>query len=737
MQRRSHRLIALAALGGSISLALLFVALEPPAARAVSTRSFVIDDAASFAAGELHHAAVRSDGEVRVSVGLERIAMPPEVSLVYSAARGPDGALYLGTGDDGRIYRLAGEVVTLFSETRQLLVTALAMGEGGVLYAGTIPEGRIYAIDTTGPRAGQARELVRPGASGVSDASAATPATTPAPADAASPAATAPSDTAVESIWDLAWDPARRRLYAATGPHGQVFAIDPAGHADLVWDAAAAHVMSLALDADGTLYAGTSDDALVARITAPGRAEIAWDFPGNEVTALAVRDGVLYVAANEMPEPPAVSPPPTKRTATGTRAARPRPGRGRVWTLGSDGRVERVFAHEDGHVTRLSAGDRGVVYAALGYEGRVVRIEPDRSSAVWIDVDERQVLAMDLAGASPFIATGDGAAVYRIRSERPDAPSWTSRVLDAEHLARWGRIVWRGSGTLRVETRSGNVERPDETWSAWSAPMTTPGPVRSPPARFLQVRVSFAADPAAVLRALEVYYLPQNQRPVLTEVGLKARKRGPDADGSSPPSTSPSLGLTWKVDNVDGDRIRYRLRFREETQTVWRDILRDSEVLTATEYAWNTASLPDGWYVVEVEASDEPSNPDPYVLRSRASSEPILVDNTPPEVLDLAVNGARITGRARDGMGPIARLEIAIDGGEYRLVFPVDDLFDTREERFAVDLTMLSGLARPLNPGSHIASVRAYDAAGNQASAEIGFVFAPTPTQTPPQRRPR
>lgn len=727
MQRRSQRILTLV-LAATLASVAIVAATDP--VLAVATRSFEIDDAASFAQGELHHAAVRSAGEVVASVGLERVALPPEVGVVWSWSRGDDGALYLGTDDHGRVYRLSGERVEVFAETQQMLVSAMAMGEGGVLYVGTMPEGRIYAIPTTGAQAGQLRELARPGAP------ATPPAPTPAPADAASPAAEAPPDTSAESVWDLVWDARRRRLYAATGPHGQVFAIDAQGRADLYWDAPAAHVMSLALAPDGTLYAGTSDDAVVARITGPGRAEIAWDFPGNEITALAFRDGMLAVGANEFSDPPSAPTPPTKRSATAARAARPRPGKGRVWTLGADGRAERVWAQEEGHVTRIQIADGGVIHAALGAEGRVVRVERDRTSSVWIDVDERQILAMDLTGAAPFVATGDGAAVYRVRNDRPADPTWTSKVLDAELVSRWGQLVWRGRGDLRVQTRSGNTERPDETWSAWSAPMTSPGPVRSPAARFLQVRASFEDDGSAVLRALQVYYLPQNQRPVLSDVGLKARttKRAPDVDPTAPPAPSPNLGLTWKVENVDGDRLRYRLRFREETQTVWREILRDSETLSTTEYTWSTAALPDGFYVIEVEATDELSNPDAYVLRSTATSEPILVDNTPPEVIELASNGTRVRGRARDGMGPIARIEIAIDGGEWRMIFPDDDLLDTRDERFEIDVTTLSGLARPLAPGSHLASVRAFDAAGNQASAETTFQIAAPPV-APAARR--
>ncbi len=689
------RALALLALTSSLAVVLILVFGE--VASAVSTRSFVLDDAASLAAGELHHVAVRSDGRVTASVELTRIAMPDDVPIVWSWARAGD-ALFVGTGDDGRIYRVRGESIELFAETHQLLVSSLAMGDSGVLYAGTLPEGRIYAIDTTAAAGTAPRELIRP--------------------------------DAAEHVWALAWDAPRHRLFAGTGPEGRVYAITgvtgagPAT-ADVFWDSVATHVMSLALAPDGSLYAGTSDDAIVVHITSPGHAETVFDFPGNEITALALANGVLAVAANEFPDPPAVTPAPTKRSATASRAARARPGRGRLYTVGVDGRAERVWSNDDGHITRLQLASDGTIWVALGVDGRVVRVAPDRSSAVWIDVDEREVLAMDLLSTSaPFIATGDGAALYRVGSGAPRTASWTSRVLDASFAARWGQLRWRGTGTLRFSTRSGDTERPDDTWSAWSSPMTSEGPIRSPSARFLQIRAELDADPAATILAVSAYYLPENQRPVVSDVVIKARtsKRGADVDGDAPDAPSPLLGLAWKIDNTDSDRIRYRLRFREESQTVWREMLRDSETLTALEYQWSTAAVPDGYYVVSVEASDELSNPDALTLRSTSESEPLLVDNHPPSVTGLALSGGRVRGTASDSLGPVARLEAAIDGGEWRVVFPDDDLLDTRDEAFSIDVSSLP-------PGSHIVAVRAIDAAGNQTAAEITVTVAAAPTR--------
>lgn len=694
------RALALLALTSALALALVFVFDE--VAAAVSTRSFVLDDATSLAAGELHQVAVRSDGRVSASVELTRVAMPDDVPIVWSWARAGD-ALFLGTGDDGRIYRVRGESIELFAETHQLLVSALAMGDGGVLYAGTLPEGRIFAIDTAAAAGTAPREVVRP--------------------------------DAAEHVWSLAWDAPRHRLFAATGPEGRVYAITGAGltsaapaTADVFWDSVASHVMSLALAPDGSLYAGTSDDAIVVHITSPGHAETVFDFPGNEITSIALANGLLAIAANEFPDPPAVSAPPTKRSATASRAARARPGRGRIYTIGVDGRAERVWANEDGHVTRLQLGTDGTIWAGLGVDGRVVRVSPDRTSAVWIDVDEREVLAMDLLSTTaPFVATGDGAALYRVGSGAPRAASWVSRVLDASFAARWGQLHWRGSGTLRFSTRSGDTERPDETWSEWSSAMTTEGPIRSPGARFLQIRAELA-DASATILAVSAYYLPENQRPVVSDVAIKARptKRAPDVDADAPDAPTPMLGLAWKIDNTDSDRIRYRLRYREEGQTIWRDMLRDSETLTALEYQWSTAAVPDGYYVVSVEASDELSNPDALTLRSTSESEPLLVDNHPPSVTGLAFVGGRVRGTATDSLGPVARLEAAIDGGEWRVVFPEDDLLDTRDESFSIDVSSLPA-------GSHIVAVRAIDAAGNQTSAEL-TVTASGPAAV---RRPR
>ncbi|MEM9192398.1 MAG: hypothetical protein AAGF12_24700 [Myxococcota bacterium] len=674
MTNTQTRILLAAALG--LAVAVLAIVAIQGSADAISTRSFVLDDAASLAAGELDGTAVHSNGSVTAGAAVRRIPFD-EVPVAWCFARGRNGTAYIGTGSDGKIYRLAGDALTEFAETGQLVVTAIAVADDGTVFAGTLPEGRIYRIDPQG----QVSELVQP--------------------------------DGAEHIWSLVWDEARNRLFAATGSDGKVFAIDRQGRAEVYWDSDAGHVMALALDPEGVLYAGTDGDALVVRIRAPGRAEVVYDFPGNEITALAVRDGVLAVAANEFPAPP-----PTSSKATKATTRRPNPGKGRLFRVEADGRTRRIYRNDNGHFTSVQIADDGTVYAGSGKDGRVYRVAPDETSSTWIDVDERQVLGIDLVGNDPMFITGDAAAVYRVVGDRSEASVWTSKALDARFLARFGNLNWRGEGGITFQTRSGNREAPDDTWSEWSQPMNSPGPVRSPAGRFLQIRARFPADGTGTIRAVTAYYLPQNQRARVHSVGFapaKAKNKNKNkGSGTGLPSPSSRYKLSWKVQNDDEDRLRYRLRYREEGQSVWRDMLRESEILTKNQHTWETSAVPDGYYVVEVAASDELENPAGRAEISNAQSEPLLIDNHAPRIEGLQVRGTVVSGRAIDGLGPISRLEFAVDGGEWQLFFPQDDLFDSPEERFEVDVG-------PLEPGSHIVAVRAYDAGGNPVTGEVSL----------------
>lgn len=653
MKRKLLSLVALT----SITSASLFFVVSP--VDAVATRHFTLDNAASLSAGELDGTMVHSQGHITVGVSVARTELEG-ATLAYSVVRADDGTIYVGTGDAGQIFRIRGGDVSLFAETGQLMVSSLAIS-GGTLYAGTLPEGRIFKIARND---GAIEELARP--------------------------------EGAEHVWDLVHHDGR--LYAATGPEGKVFAIDAQGRSQEYFDADDTHVLSLALDGD-VIYAGTSDDSLVYRLRGPGQAEVVYDFPGTEVTAIAARDGMLAVVANEMPAP--------RTTSSKTKATSRRNGKGRLWRVDTDGRTERLHHRDAGHFTSVAIDANGTIYVGGGKDGQIFRVGTDRNVATWADVDERQVLDIDASGDQPVFVTGDSAAVYRTSQATPQQAIWTSKALDASYQARWGQLTWRGEGRVEFQTRSGNTEEPDDTWTDWSAAARTPGPVRSPSSRFIQVRARLTND--AVVRAVQVYYLPQNQRTVINSIGLKTKA---SKVRDALPSPSSSYELVWKVSNPDEDALRYRLRYRQEDQQRWRAMFREDVQHTKAAYTWDTSGLPDGWYVIEVEASDELANPEALTLRTTRQSEPVLIDNHPPRLENVAYRNGRIIGRAVDTLGPIARLEVAIDGDAWRPILSSDQLLDTADERFEAQLP-------PLEAGEHIIAVKATDAGGNWASTEV------------------
>ncbi|MBW2548981.1 MAG: hypothetical protein JRE82_17540 [Deltaproteobacteria bacterium] len=209
------------------------------------------------------------------------------------------------------------------------------------------------------------------------------------------------------------------------------------------------------------------------------------------------------------------------------------------------------------------------------------------------------------------------------------------------------------------------------------------------------MRAKLPKGHSAVLRAVELFYLPQNQRARVSDVqGTRPPpKRGEPARQPLPPTTL--LNLNWKVTKPDSDTLRYRIDYREEGQMTWREMFGEDTNLTDA-----------------IEASDELSNPDRLTLRSSAVSEPIRVDNHPPRIEHLKVRRGRVQGRVVDDMGPVARIQLSIDATPWRDVFPTDSLLDSRSEGFDLPVG-------DLPRGAHIVAVRAFDASGNQANREI------------------
>ena len=681
---------ALAAFVAAVSLAAGVSLLAAGPAAAVGTRSFLLTSLDDFKGGDLTGVSVDSSGNVRAGLNLGSLPIP-EASSVWSSALLGDGTVLLGTGSEGKIFRVGGGKAELAATTGQMAVSSMAVAWNGEVIAGTFPEGKLFKVPA-GQKGGSAEQLLAlPGA---------------------------------EDVWSLAYDAKNKVLYAATGPKGELFRIDQAGKAQVYYKSDDAHLVSVAVAEDGTVYAGSNGKALLYKITGPGRATVLYDFDADDVKAIAVapanQGGAVYAIANKYNEG-FVSP---KRNKTGTPGPQPakagKPGKGLLMRFAREGIAEQMLEDDESHYTSLTLGDDGMPFVGTGAEGRLYTVDENHLERLVADTEERQIGAVMMAGKRRYVVGSDPVVFHEVKGVGGADAVWTSKVLDAGLRASFGRLTWRSTTPIELSTRTGNTATPDTTWSGWTPPLTAPGVPRATPARYTQIRARWSRDPAAALRDVGLYFVTDNARTIITSIEASQRssgktlKQGVQASGGELTRPTSTVKITWKVDNADQDEMRYRLFYRLDNEATWRPMQKPSDKLTRADYEWDTSSLPEGTYRIMVEASDELANPPDRVQKHSLISGAILVDNTPPVFKSLDLKGRRLVGEVVDGVGPIARLEVSIAGtDEWRPLFPRDGVFDEAAEPFDADISAL------VPPGSHLVAVRAYDAAGNVVSRNV------------------
>src|SRR5262249_15383920 len=117
-----------------------------------------------------------------------------------------------------------------------------------------------------------------------------------------------------------------------------------------------------------------------------------------------------------------------------------------------------------------------------------------------------------------------------------------SATLDAKRIARFGRVLWRGAaggGKVALETRSGNCDPPDTTWSAWSAGRADDGGVRiaAPPARCVLWRTRLAGGEPSV-ESVEASWRETNLPPRIDDLVVAPQGQG-FREGELLPRTEP------------------------------------------------------------------------------------------------------------------------------------------------------------------------------------------------------
>src|SRR5215510_10846501 len=219
-----------------------------------------ISSRADLLRGEARGVSITDTGLITLAPSANEV-FNTEQAYVWSSAIDSSGNVFLGTGHDGKLFRVTPDGKgTLLYKASELDVTALAIAGDGAIFAATSPDGKVYRVTADGK-------------------------------------AEVYFDPADKYIWSLAVMK-DGSLAVGTGDNGKLYRVRTAGakpENSLLIDTNQTHVMSLAVTAQGDLIAGTDPGGLVLRISPEGKAFALYDASLREVHALApAADGSIY-----------------------------------------------------------------------------------------------------------------------------------------------------------------------------------------------------------------------------------------------------------------------------------------------------------------------------------------------------------------------------------------------------------------------------------------------------------
>ncbi|MCK7476432.1 MAG: hypothetical protein M0C28_01725 [Candidatus Moduliflexus flocculans] len=351
------------------------------------------------------------------------------------------------------------------------------------------------------------------------------------------------------------------------------------------------------------------------------------------------------------------------------RVRRRRRGTGALYRITADGLAKRLWVSEDEMIyTLLYREADGKVLFGTGGQGRIYAVDREERVALLLQQSSEQVYQLAPLDSKIYVLSNNPCYFGLLLPEQRFAGEYTSPVLDARTPASWGRLVWDAAvaagASVQLQSRSGNTNEPNATWSDWSPFYgKTEEQVLSPKSRYLQVKVTLRTQTgksSPVFDRLAVFYLQSNVAPSVSrleflrpnEVYLKlpdqddvilgVERNAPEAPGKKD-ELRVSLGyrkserkgfqtVVWDAADENGDTLRYSLAMKKDGEAEWRVLEPD---WTEPIYAFDTLSFPDGTYLLRLTASDAPSNPSGLELKADKTSPAFVIDNSLPVVKGL------------------------------------------------------------------------------------------------------
>lgn len=686
-----------------------------------------------FERGKTKGVSINGYGEIQLSPEMQEL-YKMDMPNVWSAVSDNQGNFFIAGGNESKVFKIdPDQKVSTYFEPGEKQIYALAVDGQGALFVATSPDGEIIKVSANGK--GDSENSVF-------------------------------FDPEEIYIWSMLVDK-QNNLYVATGEKGNIYKVDRSGKAELFYESDDAHIRKMIFDNDGSIVAGTSNQGLVLRVNAQGRAFVLYDSPLVEMSAIVQddKDRIYFAVAGESSVQRGVQTAPPSQTnpqnieraekdedvlelpVQSISASRPPRGgkkNSELYRIDSDGTVRKIWTPRQDRIFALTIDKSGNIIAGAGEPGRLYSVTPVGDVTLLNELEELQVTELVTnADNRIVVCTSNTGKVYALSEHFYKKGEYVSDVIDASVTAHWGAIDWEAespAGTQLVfHTRSGNTEKPGKSWSGWSAPLTHQNgqEIPSPPARFMQYKAEFTtkkSQNSAVLKEVSFSYLQKNLAPEIRKITVhKPGDYYPESvkqaveNHLSKNSLSKNGGMennrpgrkifrkgartvSWQANDGNQDDLEFDLFYKGSDENSWKSLVQNFH---GSLYSWDSELLPDGRYFIKVVAADDVSNPPETVLTSEKISQPFKVDNTGPQVSEITYRSqnksVKIAFVVKDALTSVRKVEYGFNADNWKLIFPVDGICDSKVEKFEIEVSSLV-------EGSNTIVIKAEDRNGN-----IGF----------------
>ena len=671
----------------------------------VVPQKWILINFGDFLSGKFEGISVTYDGVLSLSPK-DEVFEGPDEEFYLSLLIDSDGSKFLGTGHDGKVYKVTEDgKFELYFQMPEMDITCLALDRRGNLFAGTSPNGNIWKITEQG----KGEVFFNP---------------------------------QEKYIWDLEFTQ-DGNLLAAVGEGGGIYEITQDGQGGLIFDVEENHILCMMWDKDKNLIAGSGGRGLIYRLAGGKKATVLYESPYEEIKSITLdADGNIYAACGGR----IIQPKSEKNTAVpsgiatdvtitvSAEAASPLP----AVLLGDNQPSSLYKVSPEGVARSLWQSNEELIYTLFwdkkkqqllfgtGKKGRIYAIDMNEEVSLISQRDSEQIYFLEPFGSKIFTLANNPASFLALHPEQRFEGVYTSRIFDTKHISAWGKIDWKAEvpegASLQIQTRSGNSNEPNQTWSTWSPPYSNiqGEQILSPKARFLQFKILFKAlSGRATPRFYDatLFYLQTNVPPRISGVELLPSNEvllkplspeeiiwGKHVSSSEQAQINDRTKMfmaakkvqrkgfqtiVWEAEDKNEDSLLFSIFIRNEDDRQWR-MLKDGWVEKI--FAFDTLSFTDGNYFIKIEAGDSPSNPLGMDLKSEKTSRQLTIDNSLPLIKNLQVdrNKDSVTIRflAEDASSFIKDAQFLIRPDEWRTIFPKDGICDSKIEEFEVTVTL-------------------------------------------------